>query len=60
MVVVPERDIQYAVEQLNRIVRELKDLFVVSPVTRYSYVYMPCCISPEHVTTTSVFRIRNS
>jgi hypothetical protein len=50
LVVAPERALQFAVEQLCRIIREFKDflLFVISPVTRY--VSMPCCYAPDHVT----------
>jgi hypothetical protein len=50
LVVAPERALQFAVDQLCRIIRELGDypIFIISPVTRYAS--MPCCDAPEHVT----------
>jgi hypothetical protein len=50
LVVAPDRALQFAVDQLCRIIRELGDypIFIISPVTRY--VSMPCCDAPEHVT----------
>jgi hypothetical protein len=50
LVVAPDRALQFAVDQLCRIIRELGDypIFIISPVTRYAS--MPCCDSPEHVT----------
>jgi hypothetical protein len=50
LVVAPERSMQFAIDQLKRVVDEFEefDLFIVSPVTRY--VGSPCCTSLEHVT----------
>ena len=50
LVVAPERALQFAVDQLCRIIRELGDypIFIISPVTRYASI--PCCDAPEHVT----------
>jgi hypothetical protein len=50
LVVAPEQSMQYATDQLKRVVDEFNDfdLFIISPVTRY--VASPCCTSYEHVT----------
>ncbi len=50
LVVAPERALQYATDQLKRVVDEFEDfdVFVISPVTRY--VASPCCTSLKHVT----------
>jgi hypothetical protein len=50
LVVAPERALQYATDQLKRVVDEFEDfdVFIISPVTRY--VASPCCTSLEHVT----------
>jgi hypothetical protein len=50
LVVAPERAMQYATDQLKRVVDEFEDfdLFIISPVTRYNA--SPCCTSYEHVT----------
>jgi hypothetical protein len=50
LVVAPDRALQFAVDQLCRIIRELGDypIFIISPVTRYASI--PCCDAPEHVT----------
>jgi hypothetical protein len=53
LVVAPERSMQFATDQLKRVVDEFEefDLFIVSPVTRY--VGSPCCTSLDHVTNFS-------
>jgi hypothetical protein len=50
LVVAPERALQYATDQLKRVVDEFEDfdVLIISPVTRY--VASPCCTSLEHVT----------
>jgi hypothetical protein len=50
LVVAPERALQFAVDQLKRVVDEFEDfdIFIISPVTRYAA--SPCCTSLEHVT----------
>ena len=50
LVVAPERSMQFAIDQLKRVVDEFEefDLFIISPVIRY--VGSPCCTSLDHVT----------
>jgi hypothetical protein len=50
LVVAPERALQFAVDQLKRVVDEFVDfdVFIITPVTRYAA--SPCCTSLEHVT----------